>query len=310
MVLYHWRAHQASAAQHPEAKLYAFEAGARAVYDHCKRIGLPVKKVEQGITYGFYHPSYENQQPLISVVIPNKDHSADLDKAITSLSAGNYKNLEFIIVENNSDQPETWKYYEELKNRFPEELPADFIDPAISGALSTSETSTAESNSAASHPAQVSAYHSAVASVLPQPVVKVVKWDGPFNYSAINNYGVQFTHGQYLLFLNNDIEEIDPDSIDEMIGYVQREDVGMFAGDGDGRFRRAAKIDRKMRFLQRANGGPGLLGLIEIVVNIHRLLAGPHLAHGVEEGVGAGVALVVVEIIAIPALLGIVAAAP
>ncbi len=61
--------------------------------------------------------------------------------------------------------------------------------------------------------------------------------------------------------------------------------------------------------MQRANGGPGLLGLIEIVVNIHRLLAGPHLAHGVEEGVGAGVALVVVEIIAIPALLGIVAAA-
>ena len=177
MVLYHWRAHQASTAQHPEAKLYAFEAGARAVYDHCKRVGLPIKKVEQGITYGFYHPIYENQQPLISVVIPNKDHSADLDKAITSLSAGNYKNLEFIIVENNSDQAETWAYYETLPKRFPN--------------------------------------------------VKVVKWDGPFNYSAINNYGVQFTHGQYLLFLNNDIEEIDPDSIDEMIGYVQREDVGI-----------------------------------------------------------------------------------
>ena len=177
MVLYHWRAHQASTAQHPEAKLYAFEAGARAVYDHCKRIGLPVKKVEQGITYGFYHPIYENQQPLISVVIPNKDHTADLDKAISSLSAGNYKNLEFIIVENNSDQAETWAYYEALPQRFLN--------------------------------------------------VKVVKWDGPFNYSAINNYGVQFTHGEYLLFLNNDIEEINPDSIDEMIGYVQREDVGI-----------------------------------------------------------------------------------
>lgn len=222
MVLYHWRAHQASTAQHPEAKLYAFEAGARAVYDHCKRIGLPIQKVEQGITYGFYHPIYENQQPLISVVIPNKDHTADLDKAITSLAAGNYKNLEFIIVENNSDQEETWAYYEELKKRFPEELPADFIDPATASAAPTAEV-----DSAASNPTQVSAYHSAEASVLPQPVVKVVKWDGPFNYSAINNYGVQFTHGQYLLFLNNDIEEIDPDSIDEMIGYVQREDVGI-----------------------------------------------------------------------------------
>ena len=224
MVLYHWRAHQASTAQHPEAKLYAFEAGARAVYDHCKRIGLPIRKVEQGITYGFYHPIYENQQPLISVVIPNKDHTADLDKAITSLAAGNYKNLEFIIVENNSDQEETWKYYEELKKRFPEELPADFIDPATCGATHASETASA---SATSNPAQASAYHGVAASVLPQPVVKVVKWDGPFNYSAINNYGVQFTHGQYLLFLNNDIEEIAPDSIDEMIGYVQREDVGI-----------------------------------------------------------------------------------
>ena len=227
MVLYHWRAHQASTAQHPEAKLYAFEAGTRAVYDHCKRVGLPVKKVEQGITYGFYHPIYENQQPLISVVIPNKDHSADLDKAISSLSAGNYKNLEFIIVENNSDQAETWKYYEELKKRFPEELPADFIDPATCGAMRASETASASAAPAAESNSAASAYHSAAASVLPQPVVKVVKWDGPFNYSAINNYGVQFTHGQYLLFLNNDIEEIDPDSIDEMIGYVQREDVGI-----------------------------------------------------------------------------------
>ena len=227
MVLYHWRAHQASTAQHPEAKLYAFEAGTRAVYDHCKRIGLPVKKVEQGITYGFYHPIYENQQPLISVVIPNKDHTADLDKAISSLSAGNYKNLEFIIVENNSDQAETWKYYEELKKRFPEELPADFIDPATCGAMRASETASASAAPAAESNSAASAYHSAAASVLPQPVVKVVKWDGPFNYSAINNYGVQFTHGQYLLFLNNDIEEIDPDSIDEMIGYVQREDVGI-----------------------------------------------------------------------------------
>ena len=226
MVLYHWRAHQASTAQHPEAKLYAFEAGARAVYDHCKRIGLPIQKVEQGITYGFYHPIYENPQPLISVVIPNKDHTADLDKAITSLSAGNYKNLEFIIVENNSGQPETWKYYEELKNRFPEELPIDFCALATH-TEATSAISTMVSTQGAAAEAASSVYHSTDSVVLEKPVVKVVRWDGPFNYSAINNYGVTFTHGEYLLFLNNDIEEIDPDSIDEMIGYVQREDVGI-----------------------------------------------------------------------------------
>ncbi|OON88439.1 glycosyl transferase family 2 [Oribacterium sp. C9] len=175
--LYHWRSHQASTAQHPEAKLYAFDAGARAVYDHCKRLGLPVKKVEKGITYGFYHTVYENTQPLISVIIPNKDHTADLDKAIQSLAGSNYKNLEFIVVENNSDQEETWKYYEDIQKQY--------------------------------------------------PTVRVVKWKGSFNYSAINNFGVKFSRGEYILFLNNDIELIEPDSIDEMIGYVQREDVGI-----------------------------------------------------------------------------------
>ncbi len=209
-VLYHWRAHQASTAQHPEAKLYAFEAGARAVYDHCKRIGLPIRKVEKGITYGFYHPIYEDTEPLISVVIPNKDHTADLDKAITSLSGGSYRNLEFIIVENNSDQPETWKYYETLRERYPEELPEELL----------------QSCAHAQAPAAAASETGAVKK-LSSPVVKVVRWDGPFNYSAINNYGVRFTHGEYLLFLNNDIELLEPDSIHEMISCVQRPEVGI-----------------------------------------------------------------------------------
>lgn len=217
-VLYHWRAHQASTAQHPEAKLYAFDAGARAVYDHCKRLGLPIRSVEKGITYGFYHPIYEDREPLISVVIPNKDHTADLDKAITSLRSGNYRNLEFIIVENNSDQPETWRYYDALKQRFPEELPADFPLPQAN----------ASDGTAFSDPSELQAAEEDGSAVrLSRPVVKVVRWEGPFNYSAINNYGVQFTHGEYLLFLNNDIELLEPDSIHEMLRYVQRPDVGI-----------------------------------------------------------------------------------
>ncbi|WP_036608029.1 glycosyltransferase family 2 protein [Oribacterium sp. P6A1] len=209
--LYHWRSHQASTAQHPEAKLYAFDAGARAVYDHCKRLGLPVKKVEKGITYGFYHTVYENAKPLISVIIPNKDHTADLDKAIRSLAGSNYKNLEFIVVENNSDQEETWKYYADIQREFPAE---GFIDKTPEEIKNEGQTELPGSN-------QNSALGAAT------PTVRVVKWQGPFNYSAINNFGVKFSRGEYLLFLNNDIELIDPDSIDEMIGYVQREDVGI-----------------------------------------------------------------------------------
>jgi len=222
--LYHWRSHQASTAQHPEAKLYAFEAGARAVYDHCKRLGLPVKKVEKGITYGFYHTIYDNEKPLISVVIPNKDHTADLDKAIQSLAGSNYKNLEFIVVENNSDQEETWKYYAEIQKQYPvpgytEKTPEEIKNEGQTEVPVTFSENTVNSIPTIDKPDESGA-HSNI-------TVRVVKWQGPFNYSAINNFGVKFTNGEYILFLNNDIELIDPDSIDEMIGYVQREDVGI-----------------------------------------------------------------------------------
>lgn len=58
--------------------------------------------------------------------------------------------------------------------------------------------------------------------------VHVVTWQGKeFNYSAINNYGVQFAKGDYLLFLNNDTEVIASDAISEMLGCCMREEVGI-----------------------------------------------------------------------------------
>ena len=50
--------------------------------------------------------------------------------------------------------------------------------------------------------------------------------DIPFNYSAINNYAVQQAQGDFLLFLNNDIEVITPDWIDAMVEQVQRPSIG------------------------------------------------------------------------------------
>ncbi|MDD6346875.1 MAG: glycosyltransferase family 2 protein [Lachnospiraceae bacterium] len=57
--------------------------------------------------------------------------------------------------------------------------------------------------------------------------VKVVTWEGPFNYSAINNFAVREATGDYLLFLNNDTEVITERWMEEMLGYCQRSDVGM-----------------------------------------------------------------------------------
>lgn len=56
--------------------------------------------------------------------------------------------------------------------------------------------------------------------------VKVVTWDGEFNYSAINNFGVRHATGEYCLFLNNDVEIITENWMEEMLMYAQRNDVG------------------------------------------------------------------------------------
>ena len=178
-VLYHWRCHMNSTASNPESKLYAFEAGERAIKAHFQRTepGLSIESIEKGIDYGIYHTSFNIKEELISVIIPSKDHSEDLDKAIRSLLKGSYKALEIIIVENNSTGKETFDYYENIQKEFTN--------------------------------------------------IKVVVWEREFNYSAINNFGVKYAKGEYLLFLNNDVELKNPDSIKEMFYFMQREDVGI-----------------------------------------------------------------------------------
>ena len=177
-VLYHWRCHQGSTASNPQSKLYAFEAGARAIMDHYARAGIGAEKVEKGVDYGIYHTTFRiDGEPLVSVIIPSKDHSADLDLCVRSvLTKCTYKNLEIVVVENNSTDPETFAYYERIRKEFPQ--------------------------------------------------VSVVRWEREFNYSAINNFGVRHSHGEYLLFMNNDIEPIAAGFIEEMLGFAQRDDVG------------------------------------------------------------------------------------
>lgn len=121
-VLYHWRCHMNSTASNPESKLYAFEAGARAIRAHYERVwpDYPVAEVKKGIDYGIYHTFFSlRTEPLVSVIIPNKDHTDDLDTAIRSLmEKGTYRNLEFIIVENNSTERKTRDYYDRIQQEF------------------------------------------------------------------------------------------------------------------------------------------------------------------------------------------------
>ena len=119
-ILYHWRAHKDSTAENPESKNYAFEAGTRAIQAHYDRVGIKAT-VKQTIHKGIYRSKYILQdKPLISIVIPNKDHIDDLDKCITAIEEkSSYKNYEFIIVENNSTDQKTFEYYRELEEKCP-----------------------------------------------------------------------------------------------------------------------------------------------------------------------------------------------
>ena len=56
--------------------------------------------------------------------------------------------------------------------------------------------------------------------------LRVVTWEGTFNYSAVNNFGVTQCRGEYILLLNNDTEVIAPQWIEEMLMFAQRPDVG------------------------------------------------------------------------------------
>lgn len=180
-VLYHWRSHSESTASNADAKLYAFTAGQNVVKEHYQRVcpQYSVEKVENGISYGIYHTFFRvNESSLISIIIPNKDHSDDLNIAIKSLEEKNtWKNIEIIVVENNSTEEKTFAYYQDITKKYTN--------------------------------------------------VRVLNYIGEFNYSAINNFGVKEAKGEYVFFLNNDTELVEPDSLKEMVSYLQREDVGI-----------------------------------------------------------------------------------
>lgn len=56
--------------------------------------------------------------------------------------------------------------------------------------------------------------------------IQVVTYKGEFNYSRINNFGMKYTKGDYVLLLNNDTEMISPNALSEMVGCILRPEVG------------------------------------------------------------------------------------
>jgi GT2 family glycosyltransferase/glycosyltransferase involved in cell wall biosynthesis len=57
--------------------------------------------------------------------------------------------------------------------------------------------------------------------------VRVLWWEGPFNYSAVNNLGAREASGDVLVFLNDDTEPLTEDWLDEIVGWLQQDGVGV-----------------------------------------------------------------------------------
>lgn len=117
-VLYHWRMHEQSTAANQQSKGYAFEAGAHVIEAHLSRCHVDAK-VEPIEHLGFYRVRYDlKETPLVSIIIPNKDEHQTLDLCLKSIEKSSYNNFEIIIVENNSQKEETFKYYDSVKDNY------------------------------------------------------------------------------------------------------------------------------------------------------------------------------------------------
>jgi GT2 family glycosyltransferase len=65
-----------------------------------------------------------------------------------------------------------------------------------------------------------------LAEIAKQPNVRVIRDEGPFNYSRLNNRAVDMACGRYVVLLNNDTEVISPDWLKTMLGIMSQSDVG------------------------------------------------------------------------------------
>ena len=118
-VLYYWRVHSDSTSGGTEAKPYVAQAAKKALADHLARTGH-TGTVEDGLFPSTYRVKWEIVgEPKVSILIPNKDHTDDLEKCLQSIwKKTTWEHYEVLVIENNSTDPATFAYYEQAKQRY------------------------------------------------------------------------------------------------------------------------------------------------------------------------------------------------
>ncbi len=159
--------------------LTAIDSEVEAARDYLTANGLEGEILPR-IDHGTLHflPRVPSPVPLVSIIIGTRDRLQILRGVVEGiLEKTDYPNLEVIIVDNQSCEPETLAYFHELEK-------------------------------------------------IAAPKFKIVRYDQPFNFSAIQNFGVEAASGDVYAFLNNDLEMIRPDWLKIMVGHAMRPDVG------------------------------------------------------------------------------------
>lgn len=115
--LYHWRKISTSTAQGKGAKPYTAKAGRQALQDHLSRRGIDAHIDDVAELTNTFHVRYSLQQaPLVSIIIPTRDHGQLLQRCLASIfEKTTYPHYEIVIIDNRSTDSETLKYLTELE---------------------------------------------------------------------------------------------------------------------------------------------------------------------------------------------------
>lgn len=160
-----------------------------AVAGHLDRCGVAASVTVTQLGHWRVRYRLPEPAPLVSVIVPTRDALDLLRRCLVSLfERTTYPRYEVLVVDNGSVEQATLAYLADL-------------DGQSVAAL-------------AGRPMAVGEVH-------------VLRDPRPFNFSALNNQAAQAARGEVLCLLNNDTEVIAPDWLDEMVGHLLQERVGV-----------------------------------------------------------------------------------
>ena len=146
---------------------------------HLQRLGITAS-LDAGMNLGTMRVRYHwDAKPLVSIIIPTRDHAALLRTCIdTLMEKTRYPYYELLIVDNQSVDEQACAFLNDLEKLNIEQI-------------------------------------------------KVLRYDAPFNFAAINNRAAEQARGDILLFLNNDCQITHPDWLDALLEHALRPEIAL-----------------------------------------------------------------------------------